>query len=56
MDKAKKIGLIVGAVVIAILVLIGVMFFMRSSTQRSIKDIQRWVHRRIGQNRECILI
>ena len=40
MDKAKKIGLIVGAVVIAILVLIGVMFFMRSSTQRSIKDIQ----------------
>lgn len=40
MDKAKKIGLIVLAVVVAVLVLAGIIFFVRSSTQRTIKDIQ----------------
>lgn len=40
MDKAKKIGLIVLAVIVAVLILAGVIFFVRSSTQRTIKDIQ----------------
>ena len=40
MDKAKKIGLIVLGVIVAVLIIAGVIFFVRSSTQRTIKDIQ----------------
>ena len=40
MDKAKKIGLIVGGILLAIIIIAGVIFFTRSSTQRAIKDIE----------------
>lgn len=40
MDKAKKVGLIVAGVLVALLILVAVVFFARSSTQRSIKDFQ----------------
>ena len=40
MDKAKKAGIIAAVVVVAILVIAGIIFFTRSSTQRSIKDFQ----------------
>lgn len=40
MEKAKKIGIIAACVLLAVLILIGVVFFVRSSTQRTLKDIQ----------------
>ena len=40
MSKAKKIALIVVAVIVAVLLLIGFIYFSRSSTQRSLKDLR----------------
>ncbi len=40
MEKAKKIGIIIGVVVAVLLILGIVIFFVRSSTQRTLKDIQ----------------
>ena len=40
MEKAKKIGIIIAAVLIALILLIAGIYFFRSSTQRAIKDIQ----------------
>ena len=40
MSKAGKIAIIIGAVLLAILILAGFIYFSRSSTQRSIKDFQ----------------
>lgn len=40
MEKLKKTGLIVLAVIVIILAIIGGVFLMRSSTQRAIKDLQ----------------
>lgn len=40
MSKAGKIAAIIAAVLVALLILAGVIYFTRSSTQRSIKDFQ----------------
>ena len=40
MDKAKKIGMIVAGVLVALVILAAVIYFSRSSTQRSLKDFQ----------------
>lgn len=40
MSKAGKIAAIVAAVLVLLLLVVGVIYFSRSSTQRSIKDFQ----------------
>lgn len=40
MEKTKKIGLIVAGIVVAIIIAAVAIFFVRSSTQRAIKDFQ----------------
>lgn len=40
MEKAKKVGLIVAVVLIVLFLIVIGIFFFRSSTQRTIKDIQ----------------
>ena len=40
MEKAKKAGIIAAVVIVVLLIIAGIIFFTRSSTQRSIKDFQ----------------
>ena len=40
MSKAGKIAAIVAAVLVLLLLVVGIIYFSRSSTQRSIKDFQ----------------
>lgn len=40
MDKVKKIVMIVAGVVVALLIIGAIIFFSRSSTQRSLKDFE----------------
>ena len=40
MDKIKKIGLMIAGILVALLVIVAVIYFSRSSTQRSLKDFQ----------------
>ncbi|MBR3147259.1 MAG: hypothetical protein IKF54_03840 [Eubacterium sp.] len=40
MEKAKKIGLTILAVIVVLIIIGTAIFFVRSSTQRKLKDIQ----------------